>query len=245
MRHYAAKLILIAESRYDFTEKRTPFKVFWLWRRRSEADDARAGTYTAGHGMTDTIGYDEAKTVDAGVTNSVVDYAVHAYVWYRGMDEYGGASVTQVKNICCLGYEDIYGHKSDCMDGVDLPNDTGNGGKWRIRMPDGTFRRVKGVTKSDWWIGAVAHGKYMDVVPVGSVSGSSTTRYTDQYTYGGMSRVITRGGSTASATGGVSRAIALYDASHSNAGIGSRLAFRGKLIRAQGVAAYKAISEAA
>lgn len=48
MRQYAAKLILIAESRYDFTEKRTSFKVFWLWRRRSETDDARAGTYTAG-----------------------------------------------------------------------------------------------------------------------------------------------------------------------------------------------------
>lgn len=149
MRQYAAKLILIAESRYDFTEKRTPFKVFWLWRRRSEADDARAGTYTAGHGMTDTIGYDEAKTVDAGVTNCVVDYAVHAYVWYRGMDEYGGASVTQVKNICCLGYEDIYGHKSDCMDGVDLPNDTGNGGKWRVRMPDGHGAETAGKRNPD------------------------------------------------------------------------------------------------
>ena len=31
----------------------------------------------------------------------------------------------------------IYGNKYDMMDGVDLPNDSGNVGKWRIWMPDG------------------------------------------------------------------------------------------------------------
>ena len=29
------------------------------------------------------------------------------------------------------------------MDGVDLPNDSGNVGKWRIWMPDGSIRMVQ------------------------------------------------------------------------------------------------------
>ena len=43
----------------------------------------------------------------------------------------------------------------------------------------------------------------------------------------------------------VSRMRMRYDASNANAYVGSRLAFRGKLVRAQSVAAYKALSEAA
>ena len=40
-------------------------------------------------------------------------------------------------------------------------------------------------------------------------------------------------------------AYASNDATHANTYVGSRLAFRGKLVRAQSVAAYKALSEAA
>lgn len=69
---------------------------------------------------------------------------MHQYAWYKSRDEYGQATVVQVNNICCLGYEDIYGNKYDMMDGVDLPNDSGNVGKWRIWMPDGTVRWVQG-----------------------------------------------------------------------------------------------------
>ncbi|MCE8776195.1 hypothetical protein K0F57_22475, partial [Bacteroides caccae] len=149
---------------------------------------------TASRGMTDTIGYEEAHAINPNVTNSLVDNMVHQYAWYRGEDDYGGATVTQVNNICCLGYEDIYGHKYDMMDGVDLPNDSGNAGKWRIWMPDGTTRMVKGGTSSGVWITAVAHGKYMDVVPVGSVSGSSSTHYCDMYYIStAASRVVYRG----------------------------------------------------
>ena len=52
-------------------------------------------------------------------------------------------------------------------------------------------------------------------------------------------------GSYAHAYGGVSDAYAHYGASYAHAYVGSRLAFRGKLVRAQSVAAYKALSEAA
>ena len=201
---------------------------------------------TASRGMQDTVGYEEAKGINPNVTNSLVDNLVHQYAWYVEKDEYGAAKVTQVNNICCLGYEDIYGHKYDMMDRVDIPNTSGNVGKWRIWMPDGTIMMVKGTTNGESWITAVAHGKWMAVVPVGAVSGSSSTYYSDKYWfYSASVRVVYRGYNGANANGGVSNAGASHDASNTNANIGSRLAFRGKIVRAQSVAAYKAIVEVA
>ena len=202
---------------------------------------------TAGYGMQDTIGYDEAYKINNKITNSLVDNnQIHQYAWYRGQDEYGSPTVTQVNNISCLGYEDIYGHKNDMMDGVDLPNDSGNSGKWRIWMPDGSIRFVKGKTSSDQWIVGVAHGKYMDMVPVGSANGSSSTYYCDKYYIStAASRVVFRGCVNANANGGVSCADASNDASDSSSNIGSRLAFRGRIVKAESVEAYKALSEKA
>ena len=201
---------------------------------------------TASRGMQDTVGYEEAKGINPNVTNSLVDNLVHQYAWYVEKDEYGAAKVTQVNNICCLGYEDIYGHKYDMMDRVDIPNTSGNVGKWRIWMPDGTIMMVKGTTNGESWITAVAHGKWMAVVPVGAVSGSSSTYYSDKYWfYSASVRVVYRGFSSASANGGVSGANAGSGASGAHASVGSRLAFRGKIVRAQSVAAYKAIVEVA
>ena len=201
---------------------------------------------TASRGMQDTVGYEEAKGINPNVTNSLVDNLVHQYAWYVEKDEYGAAKVTQVNNICCLGYEDIYGHKYDMMDRVDIPNTSGNVGKWRIWMPDGTIMMVKGTTNGDSWITAVAHGKWMAVVPVGAVSGSSSTYYSDKYWFSSSSvRVVYRGCYYAFAYGGVSSANADNDASNACAYVGSRLAFRGKIVRAQSVAAYKAIVEVA
>ena len=132
------------------------------------------------------------------------------------------------------------------MDGVDLPNDSGNVGKWRIWMPDGTVRYVKGTTSSGYWITGVAHGLYMDMTPVGSYNGSSSTYYTDTYWIStATGRVVYRGDGSANAYGGVSCANASYEVSFSYAHVGSRLAFRGLLVNAQSVAAYKALSEVA
>ena len=201
---------------------------------------------TASRGMQDTVGYEEAKGINPNVTNSLIDNLVHQYAWYVEKDEYGAAKVTQVNNICCLGYEDIFGHKYDMMDCVDMPNTSGNAGKWRVWLPDGTTMMIKGTTNSDWWITAVAHGKYMAVVPVGSVNGSSSTYYSDKYWIStAAGRVVYRGYNSASAYGGVSNANANDDASNANTNVGSRLAFRGKIVRAESVAAYKAISEVA
>ena len=223
--------------------------------RRNMQEQCGAGSHTnmrttggtMSRGMQDTIGYEGAKAINPNVTNSLVDEnRVHQYAWYIDKDEYGAAKVTQVNNICCLGYEDIYGHKYDMMDGVDLPNTSGNEGKWRIWMPDGSTIMIKGTTNSGNWITAVAHGRLMAVVPVGSMNGSSSTYYSDMYWIStSTGRVVYRGYNYANSSGGVSGANASNGASYANAYVGSRLAFRGKLVRAQSVAAYKALSEAA
>ncbi|KMV76627.1 hypothetical protein BSBG_05017, partial [Bacteroides sp. 9_1_42FAA] len=102
----------------------------------------------------------------------------------------------------------------------------------------------KGKTTSDQWITGVAHGKYMDIVPVGTANGSSSTYYCDKYWIStAASRVVYRGYYYANAYGGVSNAYANNDASSTFAFVGSRLAFRGKLVRAESVEAYKAIRE--
>ena len=128
---------------------------------------------------------------------------------------------------------------------MDLPNTSGNEGKWRIWMPDGSSVMIKGATSSGW-ITAVTHGKLMAIVPAGAMQGSSSTYYSDYYWAStATGRVVYRGYSYASAVGGVSHANANNDASYANASVGSRLAFRGKRGRAQSVAADKAWSEAA
>ena len=201
---------------------------------------------TASRGMQDTIGFEEASGINPNVTNTTSDAGVHLYAWYLEKDEYGATKVTQVNNICCIGYEDIYGHKYDMMDGVDIPNTSGNVGKWRIWLPDGTTMMIKGMTNSGYWITSVAHGKLMAIVPIGAMNGSSTTYYSDIYYFSsGTGRVVYRGYNNAYANGGVSYAYASGDASSVYAYIGSRLAFRGKIVMAQSVAAYKALTEVA
>ena len=204
------------------------------------------GTDTMTRGMQDTVGYEYAKAINPNVTNSMIENLVHQYAWFVDTDSFGTKTVTQVNNICCLGYVNTYGHKYEMMDGVDLPNDSGNAGKWRIWMPDGTTRYIKGTTSSGLWITGVWHGLYMDMVPTGTFMGSSSTYYTDIYYIStGVGRVVYRGYYNAYAYGGVSYAYANHDASDTSANVGSRLAFRGKLVRAQSVAAYKALIEVA
>jgi hypothetical protein len=207
--------------------------------------NARTTGGTAKYGMQDTIGYQEAYSINSSVTNSLVENLVHQYAWYKQTSG-STSTVVQVNNTCCLGYEDIYGHKYDMMDRVDMPNTSGNTYKWRIWMPDGTIRWVKGTSTSGYYITAVAHGKYMDVIPVGTVSGSSSTYYADLYWVSSSSfRVVYRGYGDADAYGGVSYAYASSVATYAGANVGSRLAFRGKIVKAESVEAYKALSEVA
>ncbi len=190
---------------------------------------------TAKIGMQDTVNTDG--TTIGGVEGNGKSF-------YKETNSVGETVYSTLNNTNCLGYEDVYGHKYDMMDCVDVPNDSGNVGKWRYQMPDGTYRRVKGV-EATGYINGVVHGKYMDVVPA-AATGSSTTHYCDYYQYSGSAgRVVYRGYSYASAFGGVSSAYASGDASNSVTYVGSRLAFRGEIEKAASVAAFKSATEVA
>lgn len=206
---------------------------FAKYGRRNMQEQCGAGRHiydrltgdTAAFGMTDTIGYEEAKSIKDNISSSFIDGMIYQYAWYKIKDSYGADTVKQVDSICCIGYENIFGGKYDMMDGVDMPNTKGNIAKWRIWMPDGSKRYVKGSSSSGIWVTAVSHGKHMDVVPVGTLNGLSSSHYSDMYWQStASSRVLLRGGNNANANDGVANANASYDSSWSASNAGSRLA---------------------
>ncbi len=194
---------------------------------------SRTTGVTAMLGMQDTVNINEQT-----VTTTY-------YAWYESVSSQGISTYTAINSSNCLGYEDIYGCKYEMMDNVSVPNDSGNSYKWLITMPDGSQRRVQAGSTS-MYITALAHGKFMDVVPVGTTAGSATTDYCDYYyASGSTGRVVYRSHYHASTYGGVSYANAYHDSSYSNTHHGSRLAFRGTIVKAASVSAYKALTEIA
>ena len=151
----------------------------------------------------------------------------------------GSGTRNTISNVNCMGYQDLYGDKFEGVDGVRVNYSTVNG-VWRITMPDGSIRNVQGRTASSY-IKRVVWGKYMDIISTGGAGGSSTTYYADYYSYeASTNRVLFRSSNATGANGGVSYANALNAASYSHAYYGSRLAFRGTLVRATSVEAYRA-----
>lgn len=81
----------------------------------------------------------------------------------------------------------------------------------------------------------------MDLI-VARGGGSETSHYCDwQNVSSSTRRVVYRSSNGANAYGGVSCASTNYDSSYTYASIGSRLAFRGKVVKATSVSEYKAL----
>ena len=212
--------------------------------RRNSQAQCGAGQHTSTRttGGTAKIGMQDTVNTDG---TTVGGYEGSGLAFYKEVNNVGETVFTRINNINCLGYEDIYGHKHDMMDSVDVPNDSGNVAKLRYLMPDGSYRYVQGVNASEIWITGVSHGRWMDVVPVGQ-GGSSTTHYSDRYFLStSAGRVVYRGNNGANPNGGVSMSHASSGSSGAGTYIGSRLAFRGKIVVAESVAAYKAAVEVA
>ena len=180
---------------------------------------------TAALGMKDTVN-------PSGATSG-------AWYWTDG----DTPQLVSVGSVNAMGYQNLFGDKAEWMDNVGV-NVGQVDGKWVINMPDGSVRKVDGSTSSGIYIKGTVHGKYMDTIMAGSQGGSSTTYYGDMYYYSGsVGRVVYRSYYNAFANGGVSYAYASIDSSYTSAGIGSRLAFRGALVKAASVAAFKAATE--
>lgn len=164
------------------------------------------------------------------------------FAWYKGLDALGEETLIRTNSTVCLGYMNWFGNKAEWMANVGIPNlIAADSLKWYIVMPDGSTRKVKG-TSSGTFCQGVHHQKYMDLIFVGAGTASGTTYYCDYFAGStATSRVVYRSYSSASAHGGVSFSNGASDSSSTSAYIGSRLAFRGKIVVAQSVATYKAI----
>ena len=181
-------------------------------------------------------------TAMLGMADTVNPEHKTEWCWYKIQDEYGGDKYVQIASSNCLGYENWFGNKAEWVDKVSLPNSPSSEQyKLYIEMPDGTTRKVKS-TSVGGFMTAVVHQKWMDIVSAAG-AGSSTTYYCDEFVPSGSTgRVVYRSNYNASAYAGVGRAYCGYDSSYSNAYIGSRLAFRGKIEVAESVGAFKSLS---
>lgn len=181
------------------------------------------------------------RTAQIGMKDTVNQNGATTGSWYWNDAE--PPQLVSVGSVNALGYQNLFGDKAEWMDGVGV-NVGQVDGKWTITMPGGSQRKVKGSTTSGIYIKSIVHGKYMDTIMAGAQGDSSTTYYCDMYYYAGsVGRVVFRSYYNADAHGGVSYAYACYGSSSTDAHVGSRLAFRGNLVRAGSVAAYKALSE--
>ena len=163
----------------------------------------------------------------------------NAYVLKNEGDETRTAISTPV----VLGYENWHGNKAEWMDNVGFCTNAVDY-KWDIGLPDGTKRELQGLKSSgNLYPICVIHGRYMDTIA--ALAGGSVSSHYHDYTYQNptKSRVVYRSFNNAYSYGGVSYAYAYHDSSSSLTSIGSRLAFRGKIVVARSVAAYKAIVE--
>ena len=181
------------------------------------------------------------RTAALGMRDTVNPNGATTGAWY--WNDADTPQLVSVNSVNAMGYQNLFGDKAEWMDGVGV-NVGQVDGKWVITTPGGSIRKVDGSTTSGIYIKGVVYGKYMDTIIAGSQGGSSTTYYCDYYYYSdSLGGVVYRSVYSASAHGGVSYASAHHDSSYTSAGIGSRLAFRGNLVRAASVAVYKAMEE--
>lgn len=205
------------------------------------------GTHTNGRatGASNATGMQDTKpTVKDGDALPTVENNYYpngnAYV----LKNAGDTQRTAIGSPVCMGYENWYGNKAEWID--DTFNEETVDYSMHITMPDGSIRKLKGETSTgDRYPMNVVNGRHMDVW-VARAGGSTTSYYYDlNYVSGSTNRVVCRSGSNANAGGGVAYASTSLDSTNTSANIGSRLAFRGKIVIAKSVAAFKAISEVA
>lgn len=195
---------------------------------------------TCGYG-TNTNGRVTGLTNEAGMTDTFAnpDNTAEntAYIMVNGEKK-------NIQSPNVLGYENWYGNKAEWI------NDTFNEGKvdysMHITMPDGSIRKLKGdTTAGERYPINVVNGRYMDVW-VARAGGSTSSYYYDYQSVSGSSdRVVYRSYVSAYAYGGVAYANTYNGSSYTFTLIGSRLAFRGKIVIAKSVAAFKAVIEIA
>ena len=181
-------------------------------------------------------------TAPLGMRDTVNQNNATEGAWYRTINDLGQVTLVYIANVNCLGYENWWGNKGEWMSKVSIPNATAQEQhKWNIVMPDGRVRIVK-ATSVTGYITGVVHQKYMDVIGAFATAGSAATYYCDEFTSNyGVNRVVVRSSDNAKPMGGLLYMSGYWDTTYANVNFGGRLAFRGQIVKAGSVAAYKAL----
>ena len=133
------------------------------------------------------------------------------------------------------GLENWWGNKYEWIDNVVVDNRV-----WKITEDDGSVRQVQ-AGDTYGWITKVAVGEHLDMVPT-ETGASDSTGFCDYYYQSSSdSRVVLRSYPYSNTNGGVACADTNYDASFTFSFVGSRLAFRGEIVEAESVEAFRAI----
>lgn len=186
------------------------------------------GNYKKRSGLTDLLGMRD--------TINPAGEATGAYY-------YDGDTLVDVKSTNVMGYECWQGNKFEWLDGLILNTDHKVDYKFHISMPDGTERTVQGPAPGDYWPTSMMHGRFMDILPTRS-GGAQTTGYCDYLNYNSSyDRVGYRAGNYATSQGGVAYLSCASDTAFVHNSVGSRLAFRGKVVHATSLGAYQASPE--
>ncbi len=205
---------------------------------------------TNGYGSNDsgrTNGRTNATGMQETYSNNADTDEQTAYVNVGGTkaNNYTDGTKTNISSPCALGYENLWGNKAEWL-GNTWYNKTLHDNKLRVTVNG--EERVAKAYDCDGYAIRVIHGRFMDLLPATNSYGSSTTYYADgmyAYNIGATARVVYRSNNYAYANGGVSCSGANYDSSFSNAYLGSRLAFRGTIKRAESVEAFLSVTQVA
>ena len=133
------------------------------------------------------------------------------------------------------GLEDWWGDLYEWMEGIEFSSTC----RATITMPDGNTRTVSASAISGSYANKMVLGKYFDLI-ASEAAATSTTGYCDYYKLS-PSSVPRRAYLGKGVQGGVAHMEADSAASNAVSNAGSRLAFRGELVEADSVAAFKAI----
>ena len=163
-----------------------------------------------------------------------------------GMTDTVAGGTDDSQSINFWGLENWWGNKYEWIHDYNNPanslsatvNDPVNGGTRSLPVFDyGGYYPKK-----------MKFGRYLDLIATTDdpKNGSYTVGYCDYQWWPGSTnsepRVVRRSSSYSYAVGGVACARADYTASYTGSGYGSRLAFRGSLVEAENVSAFKALS---
>lgn len=188
----------------------------------------------------DQCGY--GQNTNRRIVGSSAFLGMNDTVNHEGKVEYAWNPITDEQMSCSrsLGYENWWGNVAEWMGGVELKSSEPY--VFQITTYDGTVRKALANSASGNYIKYVRHQKYMDVINVGNNNnGTQNTFYCDVFNIVGGNQVVCRSGHHANANGGVSCAFAFYGSTSADADVGVRLAFRGVIIHAISVSAYKSL----